>query len=237
MFWLGNTVRTSKFDVFQQIETQKLNFKEHAKARTDHGADIIIQSDSPSHHLSNTSSPGSLNVTEAPPLDTLADQVRNLPVQSKLYLIRQNMPIINHYLLPAPFRCLPPLPNKGCDWMRQWLQTLHPPVTKETTKTNNILPFSSSSPSFSSLRSERFYEDKHFHPIRAHKDKSTQVLQTGRDRWRYCLSSTWKQMTTKNNMLKPAIRQVPKNTEEKCYQASGLTDQFSNGRNKHHLQK
>ncbi|KAK2833977.1 hypothetical protein Q5P01_017866 [Channa striata] len=59
----------------KKIETQKLTFKEHAKARTDHGADIIIQSDSPPHHLSNTSSPGSLNAAGAPPLDTLADQV------------------------------------------------------------------------------------------------------------------------------------------------------------------
>ncbi|XP_026213239.1 microtubule-associated protein tau [Anabas testudineus] len=58
----------------KKIESQKLTFKEHAKARTDHGADIIIQSDSP-HHLSNTSSPGSPNATGAPPLDTLADQV------------------------------------------------------------------------------------------------------------------------------------------------------------------
>ncbi|KAK2894308.1 hypothetical protein Q8A73_016792 [Channa argus] len=59
----------------KKIETQKLTFKEHAKARTDHGADIIIQSDSSPHHLSNTSSPGSLNTAGAPPLDTLADQV------------------------------------------------------------------------------------------------------------------------------------------------------------------
>ncbi|XP_040010968.1 microtubule-associated protein tau isoform X2 [Xiphias gladius] len=59
----------------EKIESQKLTFREHAKARTDHGADIIIQSDSSPHPLSNTSSPGSLNAAEAPPLDTLADQV------------------------------------------------------------------------------------------------------------------------------------------------------------------
>ncbi|XP_040010978.1 microtubule-associated protein tau isoform X3 [Xiphias gladius] len=59
----------------KKIESQKLTFREHAKARTDHGADIIIQSDSSPHPLSNTSSPGSLNAAEAPPLDTLADQV------------------------------------------------------------------------------------------------------------------------------------------------------------------
>ncbi|KAM9843920.1 microtubule-associated protein tau [Aulostomus maculatus] len=59
----------------KRIESQKLTFREHAKARTDHGADIIIQSDSSPQHLSNTSSPGSLNAAEAPPLNTLADQV------------------------------------------------------------------------------------------------------------------------------------------------------------------
>uniref|UniRef100_A0A3Q3T1T4 Microtubule-associated protein n=2 Tax=Mastacembelus armatus TaxID=205130 RepID=A0A3Q3T1T4_9TELE len=59
----------------KKIESQKLTFRENAKARTDHGADIIIQSDSSPLHHSNTSSPGSLNATEAPPLDTLADQV------------------------------------------------------------------------------------------------------------------------------------------------------------------
>ncbi|XP_035530245.1 microtubule-associated protein tau-like [Morone saxatilis] len=59
----------------KKIESQKLTFKENAKARTDHGADIVIQPDSSSRHLSNTSSPGSLNAAEAPPLDTLADQV------------------------------------------------------------------------------------------------------------------------------------------------------------------
>ncbi|XP_076025646.1 microtubule-associated protein tau-like [Genypterus blacodes] len=62
----------------KKIESQKLSFRETAKARTDHGADIVIQSGSaPSspHPLSNSSSPGSLNTAGAPPLDTLADQV------------------------------------------------------------------------------------------------------------------------------------------------------------------
>lgn len=66
----------------RQIETQKLNFRETAKARTDHGADIVTQPDSSPPRLSNTSSPGSLNAAEAPPLNTLADQVRDLPVQT-----------------------------------------------------------------------------------------------------------------------------------------------------------
>ncbi|KAF1380275.1 hypothetical protein PFLUV_G00185140 [Perca fluviatilis] len=57
----------------KKIESQKLSFRESAKARTDHGADIIVQPDSaPS---SDTFSPGSLNAAEATPLDTLADQV------------------------------------------------------------------------------------------------------------------------------------------------------------------
>ncbi|XP_031694653.1 microtubule-associated protein tau-like isoform X2 [Anarrhichthys ocellatus] len=50
----------------KKIESQKLSFREGAKARTDHGADIIVQPDS---------SPQSLNAAQAPPLDTLADQV------------------------------------------------------------------------------------------------------------------------------------------------------------------
>uniref|UniRef100_A0A8C6MJK2 Microtubule-associated protein n=1 Tax=Nothobranchius furzeri TaxID=105023 RepID=A0A8C6MJK2_NOTFU len=59
----------------KKIESHKLMFRETAKARTDHGADIIVQADSSPHHLSNASSHGSLNAAEAPPLDTLADQV------------------------------------------------------------------------------------------------------------------------------------------------------------------
>uniref|UniRef100_A0A3Q2CKB6 Microtubule-associated protein n=1 Tax=Cyprinodon variegatus TaxID=28743 RepID=A0A3Q2CKB6_CYPVA len=59
----------------KKIESHKLTFRESAKARTDHGAEIIIQEDSSPRRLSNTSSHGSLNTTEAPPLDTLADQV------------------------------------------------------------------------------------------------------------------------------------------------------------------
>lgn len=95
----------------RQIESQKLTFRETAKARTDHGADIIIQSESSPHRLSNTSSPGSLNAAEAPPLDTLADQVRDLPVQTENTKIKQHS-----NKLPLPVRCLPPLPNKACDW-------------------------------------------------------------------------------------------------------------------------
>ncbi|TMS01763.1 Microtubule-associated protein tau [Larimichthys crocea] len=59
----------------KKIESHKLSFKENAKARTDHGADIVVQPDSSPARLSNTSSPGSLNAAEAPPLNTLADEV------------------------------------------------------------------------------------------------------------------------------------------------------------------
>ncbi|KAM6957688.1 microtubule-associated protein tau [Aplochiton taeniatus] len=66
----------------RKIESHKLSFREQAKARTDHGAEIIYTESSPGHsgdasprRLSNMSSSGSLNVAEAPPLDTLADQV------------------------------------------------------------------------------------------------------------------------------------------------------------------
>lgn len=59
----------------KKIETQKLTFRENAKARTDHGAVIIVQPVSSPPHPSNTSFPGSLNAAEAPPLDNLVDQV------------------------------------------------------------------------------------------------------------------------------------------------------------------
>ncbi|KAG7504234.1 microtubule-associated protein tau-like [Solea senegalensis] len=59
----------------KKIESHKLTFKDEAKARTDHGADIIIQADSTPHHPGNTSSPGSLIAAEAPPLDYLANDV------------------------------------------------------------------------------------------------------------------------------------------------------------------
>ncbi|TRY96470.1 hypothetical protein DNTS_031524 [Danionella cerebrum] len=62
------------------IESHKLNFREQAKARTDHGAEIVCQSpnistDGSPRRLSNASSPGSINTTDYPQLSTLADQV------------------------------------------------------------------------------------------------------------------------------------------------------------------
>ncbi|XP_056285153.1 microtubule-associated protein tau-like isoform X2 [Pseudoliparis swirei] len=58
----------------RRIESHKLSFRETAKARTDHGAEIVSLEDSP-HPLSTVSSSGSLNVADAPQLSTLADQV------------------------------------------------------------------------------------------------------------------------------------------------------------------
>ncbi|KAJ8345444.1 hypothetical protein SKAU_G00296370 [Synaphobranchus kaupii] len=60
-----------------EIESHKLNFREQAKARTDHGAEIVCKSPdggSP-RRLSNVSSSGSINMTDSPQLSTLADQV------------------------------------------------------------------------------------------------------------------------------------------------------------------
>lgn len=57
-----------------QIESHKLNFREVAKARTDHGAEIVSLEDSP-QQLSTVSSSGSINMTDPPQLSTLADQV------------------------------------------------------------------------------------------------------------------------------------------------------------------
>ncbi|XP_062817493.1 microtubule-associated protein 2 isoform X18 [Anolis carolinensis] len=63
-----------------QIDSQKLNFREHAKARVDHGAEIITQSPGRSsvaspRRLSNVSSSGSINLLESPQLATLAEDV------------------------------------------------------------------------------------------------------------------------------------------------------------------
>uniref|UniRef100_A0A8B9HEA6 Microtubule-associated protein n=2 Tax=Astyanax mexicanus TaxID=7994 RepID=A0A8B9HEA6_ASTMX len=64
----------------RKIESHKLVFREQAKARTDHGAEIVVQSPSMSadgspQRLSKVSSSGSINMTESPQLSTLADEV------------------------------------------------------------------------------------------------------------------------------------------------------------------
>ncbi|KAM7370401.1 hypothetical protein PAMP_009954 [Pampus punctatissimus] len=58
----------------KRIESHKLTFRESAKARTDHGAEIVSLEDSP-HQLSTVSSSGSINMADSPQLSTLADQV------------------------------------------------------------------------------------------------------------------------------------------------------------------
>ncbi|XP_072312948.1 uncharacterized protein mapta isoform X3 [Eucyclogobius newberryi] len=58
----------------RRIESHKLTFRETAKARTDHGAEIISLEESP-QQLSTMSSSGSLNMADSPQLSTLADQV------------------------------------------------------------------------------------------------------------------------------------------------------------------
>ncbi|XP_035519313.1 microtubule-associated protein tau isoform X15 [Morone saxatilis] len=58
----------------RKIESHKLSFRETAKARTDHGAEIISLEDSP-QQLSTVSSSGSINMADSPQLSTLADQV------------------------------------------------------------------------------------------------------------------------------------------------------------------
>lgn len=95
----------------------------------------------------------SSNLTPLITLATLPPQEALMPLELRpstpwltrweIYLFRQihKFTEINCYLLPVPVRCLPPLPNKACDWMSQWMQSLPPPVTKESTKTNRILPF------------------------------------------------------------------------------------------------
>lgn len=63
-----------------QIETHKLTFRENAKAKTDHGAEIVYKSpavsgDTSPRHLSNVSSTGSIDMADSPQLATLADEV------------------------------------------------------------------------------------------------------------------------------------------------------------------
>ncbi|XP_019133319.1 microtubule-associated protein tau isoform X8 [Larimichthys crocea] len=58
----------------RKIESHKLSFRETAKARTDHGAEIVSLEDSP-QQLSTVSSSGSINMADSPQLSTLADQV------------------------------------------------------------------------------------------------------------------------------------------------------------------
>ncbi|KAI1230402.1 Microtubule-associated protein tau, partial [Lamprotornis superbus] len=62
------------------IETHKLTFRENAKAKTDHGAEIVYKSptisgDASPRRLSNVSSTGSINLVDSPQLATLADEV------------------------------------------------------------------------------------------------------------------------------------------------------------------
>lgn len=66
----------------RQIESHRLTFRDQAKARVDHGAEIVVQSPglsglvSPQHHQdSHLSSSGSLNMVESPQLVTLAEDV------------------------------------------------------------------------------------------------------------------------------------------------------------------
>ncbi|KFV62948.1 Microtubule-associated protein tau, partial [Dryobates pubescens] len=64
----------------KKIETHKLTFRENAKAKTDHGAEIVYKSptisgDASPRRLSNVSSTGSINMVDSPQLATLADEV------------------------------------------------------------------------------------------------------------------------------------------------------------------
>lgn len=64
----------------KKIETHKLTFRENAKAKTDHGAEIVYKSptisgDASPRRLSNVSSTGSINLVDSPQLATLADEV------------------------------------------------------------------------------------------------------------------------------------------------------------------
>ncbi|XP_069094142.1 microtubule-associated protein tau isoform X2 [Pleurodeles waltl] len=64
----------------KKIESHKLSFRENARAKTDHGAEIVykspnLSSDTSPRRLSNVSSSGSINIVDSPQLATLADEV------------------------------------------------------------------------------------------------------------------------------------------------------------------
>ncbi|XP_078501166.1 microtubule-associated protein tau isoform X1 [Lissotriton helveticus] len=64
----------------KKIESHKLSFRENARAKTDHGAEIVykspnLSSDTSPRRLSNVSSSGSINIADSPQLATLADEV------------------------------------------------------------------------------------------------------------------------------------------------------------------
>lgn len=70
--------RSKEYYRTQQIESHKLSFRETAKARVDHGAEIVI-THSPGVETGGTSprlsSSGSINVLDSPQLATLAQDV------------------------------------------------------------------------------------------------------------------------------------------------------------------
>lgn len=72
--------------IWPQIESHKLSFRESAKARTDHGAEIVSLDDSP-QQLSTVSSSGSINMTDSPQLSTLADQVSASLAKQGLWML------------------------------------------------------------------------------------------------------------------------------------------------------
>ncbi|XP_011857448.1 PREDICTED: microtubule-associated protein tau-like [Mandrillus leucophaeus] len=64
----------------KKIETHKLTSRENAKAKTDHGVEIVnkspvVSGDTSPWHLSNVSSTGSIDMVDSPQLATLADEV------------------------------------------------------------------------------------------------------------------------------------------------------------------
>lgn len=64
------------------------------------------------------------------------------PIRYENYLFRPKIQRKEKHVnnqLPAPVRCLPPLPNKACDCMSLCLQTPRPPITKETGKNHTAL--------------------------------------------------------------------------------------------------
>ncbi|XP_077127463.1 microtubule-associated protein tau-like [Ranitomeya variabilis] len=76
----GGNKKREKGNDERAIESHKLSFRENAKAKTDHGAEIVYKSPDRSgetspQRLSNVSSSGSINMSDSPQLSTLADQV------------------------------------------------------------------------------------------------------------------------------------------------------------------
>lgn len=93
-----------------QIESHKLNFRDSAKARVDHGAEIIV-THSPGIETGGTSprlsSSGSINLLESPQLSTLAQDVTAALAKQGLWASCLCLRKIQIHTITPPFPIVP----------------------------------------------------------------------------------------------------------------------------------